>query len=163
MKTPLNIGTKEIDASQIAAVRPNTDFDRARLEAATGTAKNFTARIVMLDNTTHNVEELAVPQIVDALAAIGIRFTMIEKDGVAIRNDQSVPVTYHRFGANSEMPEEQRRFFSEARVGKAVKIWLVTPFEDINGAKPAASLQALAAARPGASAANGSKPAHNNG
>ncbi len=168
MKTPLNIGTKEIDASQIAAIRPNSEYDQDRMVAALGISKEraaqFTARITMLDNTTHNVEGLEVAQVVDALKGLGIRFTMIDKDNVAVRTgDPSIQVTYHPFGKNSDMPEEERRFFSEVRVGRNVKIWLTTRYEDLTGtsSKPAANLHALASAsqpvRPGANG-TGARP-----
>lgn len=159
MQTPLDIGTKEIDASQIAAIRPNTAYDQDRMVAALGIAREraaeFTARITMLDNTTHNVEGLGVARVVDALKRLGLRFTMIEKDTVAVRTGEpTIQVTYHPFGKGSDMPEEERRYFSEVRVGRNVRIWLTTRYEDLTGAnaKPAASLHALAAAAQGSRA-----------
>lgn len=127
MQIPLDIGTKEIDASQIAAIRPNTAYDQDRMVTALGIARaraaEFTARITMLDNTTHNVEGLDVAQVVDALRRLGLRFVLIDKDNVAIRSGEpTIPVTYHPFGKGSDMPEEERRYFSEVRIGRSIRI-----------------------------------------
>jgi len=146
MKTPLDLGHKQIDADQIVAIRPNRDEDRARLESTTGSAKNWTTRITMRDRVNHNVEDLTVSQVADALAKLGLKTTYIPKDDIAIIDRKDMPATYHPFGVNSDRPDSERIFHSEVRIG-AVKIWLRSTLAELNQsgtAKPVASLHALA-------------------
>lgn len=144
MKLPLDLGHKQIDADQIVAIRPNRKEDRERLESTTGSSRNWTSRIVMRDNTSHNVENLSVLQVADAIGKLGIKTTHIAKDDVAIVDRKDLRVTYLPFGANSDLPAEKRIFHSEVRIGP-VKIWLRSTLDELNASgRPVASLQELA-------------------
>ncbi|MGO9174298.1 MAG: hypothetical protein ACLP7P_20360 [Rhodomicrobium sp.] len=130
MQKPINLGHKIIDAADIHAVKPRDPEQNQGI----ATSKNFPAEIRALGTSGGLVENLSVPQVVEALDKMGEKLTLLPT-GEAVRAEWIAQIKpfQSREGAPNKFASAVE--FKHPVTGQRAEEWFAARPEQIPGGK----------------------------